>query len=65
MNDFTPNEDYIKLLTQHASLSKKLRAYATDEYKWLQKKLLKIELEISTNDIIQNTKIAFPFSQHE
>lgn len=59
---FVKNEEYVDLLITHASLTKRHNFSNIPEYSELQKKLLNIERKLSSEEIIKNTKIAFPNS---
>lgn len=56
---FKQNQEYIDLLIRHASLSKKPGYIKNSEFNAINKRLTQIEVEMPSQDIIQNTKIAF------
>lgn len=57
MKNFEPNNTYIVLLKKNVALSQMKHSA---EYERTKKELTKLERQMKSEDIIQNTKIAFP-----
>lgn len=61
---FIPNPDYCALLEANDNFNRQVRAgkakYTSPEYQQLQKRLLAIELSISSQEIIDHAAYMFP-----
>lgn len=53
------NKEYLKLLKDNDAFNKR-REVGTPAHRELQRKLLDIELKMSSKEIIRHTEIAFP-----
>lgn len=57
---FTPNKQYVELLVQLAKLPENERKNRTDRYLTIKVQLIQLEAKMTSEEIIANTKLAFP-----
>lgn len=60
MDDFKANQEYINLLIDEAQKQKRHGYIGSIEHGQAQKILTKMELVMTSFEIIKNTKLAFP-----
>jgi hypothetical protein len=66
---FTPDPEYASLLMKNSGFHIRVRhgkaSYSSDEYRSMQKRLLEIELSLTSEEIIKHAEYLFPKVAHE